>query len=45
MTASELVNITHKENSPWSKTDKGSEMSFLPIKLETVKKYHKYETI
>ena len=44
MTASELVNITHKENSPWSKTDKGSEMSFLPIKLETIKKYHKYET-
>ena len=45
MTASELVDLTHKENSPWSKTDKGSEKNFLPIKLETIKKYHKYETV
>ncbi len=45
LSASELVEITHRKNSPWSKTIKGTLESYYPIEIETIKNYHKYETI
>lgn len=44
-TASELVDITHKENSPWNKTDKGILKKYPEIKLDIIEKYHKNEEI
>ncbi len=45
LTASQLVDLTHKEKAPWSITPKSSCLSYSPIKLDTIKEYHKYETI
>lgn len=42
LSATELVYLTHKQNSPWSRTKK---TTYSPIKLDTIKEYHKYETI
>lgn len=43
-TASELVDITHKELSPWTKSGAGEEQ-YIEITDELIKKYHKYEII
>ena len=45
LTASQLVDLTHKENAPWSITPKNLWMPYSTIKLETIKKYHRYEII
>lgn len=46
LSATELVNLTHKPNTPWSKSRKSNWMIlYSPIKLETIKEYHKYEEI
>ena len=45
LTAAQLVDLTHKQDAPWSKTPKSIGLLFSPIKLETIKEYHKYENI
>lgn len=45
LTASELVSLTHKQNSPWNKAYKDEDSTFSQIKLDTIKEYHKYELI
>lgn len=45
LSASELVDLTHKQNAPWSKTLKSNWILYSPIKLATIKEYHKFETI
>lgn len=45
LTASQLVDLTHKENTPWSITHKNPSTSDSTIKLDTIKEYHKFETI
>jgi uncharacterized phage-associated protein len=40
--ASELVRLTHKEKTPWSKADAGS-ISYRIIEDALISKYHKYE--
>lgn len=40
LSASDLVKLTHEMNTPWSKTQKGL---FSQIKMQTIKKYHKFE--
>ncbi len=42
LTASELVNLTHSQNSPWTETPKGM---LSQIELETIKEYHQFEQI
>lgn len=42
-TARELVDITHKEDSPWSKTERNIFKKYPQIKLETIREYHKFE--
>ena len=45
LTASQLVELTHKENTPWTMTTKGTWIFYSKIKPEVIKKYHKFETI
>ena len=45
LSASELVEITHRKDSPWSKSHKSTWISYSPIKLEAIKENHKFETI
>lgn len=45
LTASQLVDITHKKNTPWTMTHKGRWVFYSEIKPETIKQYHKFETI
>lgn len=45
LTASQLVEITHRQDSPWTKTTKSMWRKYSPMKLETIKEYHKFETI
>lgn len=45
MTASQLVDLTHKQDSPWNKTSKSDDSIYIPIELDTIKKYHKFETM
>ena len=45
LSASDLVQLTHQDNTPWSKTSKSTWILYYPIKLETIKQYHKYELI
>lgn len=45
LSASQLVDLTHKDNTPWSKTPKDTKKLFSTIKLDTIKKYHKYENL
>lgn len=44
-TASELVDITHKKDSPWNKTETNIFIKYPEIKVDTIEKYHKYEEI
>lgn len=45
LSAAELVDLTHRQDAPWSRTTKSSCISYSPIKLDTIKEYHKYEII
>lgn len=45
LTASELVDLTHREDTPWFKTFKGIEETYSSISLNTIKQYHKFEEI
>lgn len=45
LSASELVDLTHREKAPWSKSCKSIGVLYSTIKLDTIKKYHKYEEI
>ena len=45
LSASELVELTHKKDTPWSKTSKGIGKLYVTIKLDVIKKYHKNEEI
>lgn len=42
-TASELVDITHKKDSPWNKTESNIFNRYPEMKIDTIEKYHKYE--
>lgn len=45
LSAAELVDLTHKEETPWTKSFKGLGKLYSIIKLDTIKKYHQYEDI
>ena len=45
LSASDLVNLTHKDNTPWSKSFKGLGKLYSAMKLDTIKEYHKYEEL
>lgn len=45
LSASELVELTHRKNSPWSKTLKSNLLYSSPIKIDIIKEYHKFEVI
>lgn len=45
LSATELVDLTHKKNTPWSKTIKDDLVLYSPITLDTIKKYHHFEEI
>ena len=45
LSAAELVDLTHRQDTPWSKTTKSNWIVYSQIKLETIKEYHKFETI
>ena len=45
LTASQLVDLTHRESAPWTMTKKSSWISFSEIKPEIITKYHKFEEI
>ena len=44
LSSSELVDITHRENTPWKMTYKKIGIRYIQIKPETIKKYHQYES-
>ena len=45
LSATDLVDLTHKDNSPWSKSFKGLGKLYSSMKLDTIKKYHQYEKL
>ncbi len=45
LSASDLVDLTHRENSPWSKSGKSIGKLYCTMKLDTIRKYHKFEEI
>lgn len=45
LSASELVDLTHKKDTPWFKTFKGIEEVYSNIELDTIKQYHINEEI
>ena len=44
LTAIELVELTHKDDSPWKKTYKDEE-AYLEMELDIIKDYHKFEIL
>ena len=44
LSATELVSLTHRSKSPWSKTWK-TIFGYSVIEPKTIKEFHKYETI
>lgn len=44
LTAVELVELTHKDDSPWKKTYKDEE-AYLEMELDIIKDYHKFEIL
>ncbi len=44
LTAIDLVELTHKEESPWRKTYKDEE-TYLEMELDTIKNYHEFEIL
>lgn len=45
LTAGQLVELTHRENAPWTMTPKGTWIFYSKIKPEVIKQYHKFETV
>lgn len=45
LSASELVKLTHKENTPWDRTPKGNFIFSSVIENDIIKEYHKFEEI
>ena len=45
LSASQLVDLTHRENSPWSKSAKRILKTYSIMRLDTIKEYHKFEQI
>lgn len=45
LSASQLVDITHREKSPWSMSCQVIKLGAIEIKRDTIKKYHSYEVI
>ncbi len=45
LTAGQLVDLTHRENAPWTKTTKSTWIFYSEIKPEIIKEYHKFEMI
>lgn len=45
LTAGQLVDLTHRESTPWSKTPKVTWPFRSEIKLEIIKQYHKFEMV
>lgn len=45
MTASDLVELTHKESTPWSMTPKSSLLLYSEIKPGIIEEYHKFEIV
>lgn len=43
LSATELVNITHKKETPWSKTKENSSFPYTQITDRIIKEYHKFE--
>lgn len=43
LTAGQLVDITHRKNTPWTVTKKSTWIIYSEIKPETIKNYHKFE--
>ena len=43
LTAGQLVDLTHRESAPWTKTPKSTWPFRSEIKLEDIKQYHKFE--
>lgn len=45
LSAYELVNLTHRQDSPWSKTSKSPFKLYSSMKLDIIREYHKFEEI
>lgn len=45
LSAAELVGLTHKEDTPWTKSARNILLPYSQMRLETIKEYHKFETI
>lgn len=45
LTANNLVELTHRKDTPWSISYKNGFGKFVPIKLQIIKQNHKFETI
>lgn len=43
--ASRLIEITHRKDTPWSKTFRSRWLPYTQIKIETIKEYHKNEQV
>ena len=45
LSAADLVDLTHRDNTPWSKSFKGLGKLYSAMKLDTIKEYHHYEEV
>ena len=45
LSASDLVKLTHGEETPWFKSFKGAHESYSSIRPDIIKKYHKFEEV
>lgn len=45
LSAADLVDLTHKDNTPWSKSFKGLGKLYSTMKLDIIKEYHQYEVL
>ena len=45
LTAAQLVDLTHRENAPWTMTRKGTWIFYSQMKPEIIRNYHKFEML
>lgn len=45
LSATDLVELTHKANAPWAKSFKEHGKLYSAMKMDTIKKYHRYEEL
>ena len=45
LSAADLVDLTHKDNAPWSKSFNGIGKLYSTMKLDIIKEYHQYEEL